>query len=161
MAVPDQERRWLHGQWWNDQRRGRWLDWRTDERRRSDPRRGWHRIQITVPSSQAGDLTRGAYNTTLNCDSHDNFDAITGENADGIDAKLAFGPGNLIRGCRSWNNSWVANAAAARARCPRSADGTVTAESSANQSGSSSRRRCSFQSPPLVIRGASPDRFFR
>ena len=62
-------------------------------------------IQITVSSTQSGDLTRGAYNTILNCDSHDNFDAPTGENADGIDAKLDIGPGNVFRGCRSWNNS--------------------------------------------------------
>ena len=63
-------------------------------------------IQITVPSAQAGDLTRGAFNTILNCDSHDNFDVATGgENADGIDAKLDIGPGNVFRGCRSWNNS--------------------------------------------------------
>jgi hypothetical protein len=62
-------------------------------------------IQITVPSARANDATRGAYNTILNCDSHDNFDAPTGENADGIDAKLAIGPGNVIRGCRAWNNS--------------------------------------------------------
>lgn len=63
-------------------------------------------IQITVPSAQAGDLTRGANNLILNCDSHDNYDAATGgENADGIDAKLDIGPGNIFRGCRSWNNS--------------------------------------------------------
>jgi len=63
-------------------------------------------IQITVPSAQASDLTRGANNTILNCDSHDNYDAATGgENADGIDAKLDIGPGNVFRGCRSWNNS--------------------------------------------------------
>ena len=63
-------------------------------------------IQITVPSAMASDLTRGANNTILNCDSHDNYDAATGgENADGIDAKLDIGPGNVFRGCRSWNNS--------------------------------------------------------
>ena len=63
-------------------------------------------IQITVPSAQASDLTRGANNLILNCDSHDNYDAATGgENADGIDAKLDIGPGNIFRGCRSWNNS--------------------------------------------------------
>ncbi len=63
-------------------------------------------IQITVPSAQATDLTRGANNTILNCDSHDNYDAATGgENADGIDAKLDIGPGNVFRGCRSYNNS--------------------------------------------------------
>jgi hypothetical protein len=63
-------------------------------------------IQITVPSAMASDLTRGANNLILNCDSHDNYDATTGgENADGIDAKLDIGPGNIFRGCRSWNNS--------------------------------------------------------
>jgi hypothetical protein len=63
-------------------------------------------IQITVGSAQASDATRGASNLILNCDSHDNFDVATGgENADGIDAKLNIGPGNIFRGCRSWNNS--------------------------------------------------------
>lgn len=63
-------------------------------------------IQITVPSAMASDASRGANNLILNCDSHDNYDVATGgENADGIDAKLAIGPGNIFRGCRSWNNS--------------------------------------------------------
>ena len=58
-------------------------------------------IQITA--SGAG---TGANNLILNCDAHDNFDTATGgENADGIDAKLNIGPGNIFRGCRSWNNA--------------------------------------------------------
>ena len=58
-------------------------------------------IQITA--SGAG---TGSNNLILNCDAHDNFDAATGgENADGIDAKLNIGPGNVFRGCRSWNNA--------------------------------------------------------
>jgi hypothetical protein len=61
-------------------------------------------IQITVPSSYAGNAAFGADNTISNCDSHHNADA-TGENADGFSAKLAIGAGNVFRGCRSWNNS--------------------------------------------------------
>ena len=58
------------------------------------------------PDREANDTTRGANNLILNCDSHDNYDVATGgENADGIDAKLDIGPGNIFRGCRSWNNS--------------------------------------------------------
>jgi hypothetical protein len=63
-------------------------------------------LQITVPSAQASDATRGANNLILNCDSHDNYDAATGgENADGFAAKLDIGNGTVFRGCRSWNNS--------------------------------------------------------
>jgi pectate disaccharide-lyase len=63
-------------------------------------------LQITVPGALAGDATLGAFNTILNCDSHDNYDAATnGENADGFAAKLDIGNGNVFRGCRSWNNS--------------------------------------------------------
>ncbi len=63
-------------------------------------------LQITVDSSLASDATRGAYNTVLNCDSYENYDSTTGgENADGFAAKLYIGPGNVFRGCRSWNNS--------------------------------------------------------
>jgi hypothetical protein len=63
-------------------------------------------IQITVEAALAADATRGAFNTILNCDSHDNVDTPTmGENADGFAAKLYVGPGNVFRGCRSWNNS--------------------------------------------------------
>jgi Ca2+-binding RTX toxin-like protein len=46
----------------------------------------------------------GSNNLFLNCDSYDNYDALGGgENADGfaIDAGL----GNVLRGCRAWNNS--------------------------------------------------------
>jgi len=45
-------------------------------------------------------------NTILNCDSYENYDTASGgENADGFAAKLELGPGNVFRGCRSWNNS--------------------------------------------------------
>jgi len=48
----------------------------------------------------------GSYNLILNCDSYQNHDPLTnGENADGFAAKLGIGPGNVFRGCRSWNNS--------------------------------------------------------
>jgi hypothetical protein len=63
-------------------------------------------IQITVDSALAGDATRGAFNTILNCDSFGNLDTATGgENADGFAAKLYIGPGNVFRGCRAWNNA--------------------------------------------------------
>lgn len=55
----------------------------------------------------------GGHNLILNCDSHDNFDyklggtsaADFGGNADGFADKQYSGPGNVYRGCRSWNNS--------------------------------------------------------
>jgi Pel9A-like, right handed beta helix region len=48
----------------------------------------------------------GSYNAILNCDSYLNHDPLTnGENADGFAAKLGIGPGNVFKGCRSWNNS--------------------------------------------------------
>lgn len=63
-------------------------------------------IQIHVDSSLAGDATRGAHNTVLNCDSYENYDSTSGgENADGFAAKLYIGTGNVFRGCRAWNNS--------------------------------------------------------
>jgi hypothetical protein len=61
-------------------------------------------LQITA--SVATDPTRGAFNTILNVDSYENFDAASGgENADGFAAKLHIGPGNVFQGCRSWNNA--------------------------------------------------------
>jgi hypothetical protein len=63
-------------------------------------------IQITVDGDLAGDATKGAHNTILNCDSWGNLDVATGgENADGFACKLAIGAGNVFRGCRSWNNA--------------------------------------------------------
>jgi hypothetical protein len=63
-------------------------------------------VQITANSSEAGDPSRAAHNTVINCDSHDNYDeANAGENADGFAAKLYIGPGNVFRGCRAWNNA--------------------------------------------------------
>jgi hypothetical protein len=63
-------------------------------------------VQITANGSEAADASRAAYNTVLNCDSHDNYDeANAGENADGFAAKLYIGPGNVFRGCRAWNNA--------------------------------------------------------
>ncbi len=63
-------------------------------------------IQISADSSDAGDPTRAAHNTIVDCDSHDNYDAANqGENADGFAAKLYIGPGNVFRGCRAWNNA--------------------------------------------------------
>jgi hypothetical protein len=63
-------------------------------------------VQITANGSEAGDATRAAHNTILNCDSYENYDGQNqGENADGFAAKLYIGPGNVFRGCRAWNNS--------------------------------------------------------
>jgi hypothetical protein len=49
-----------------------------------------------------------AYNLVFNCDSYRNYDPTPGnygENADGFAAKFQLGPGNVFRGCRSWENS--------------------------------------------------------
>ncbi len=48
----------------------------------------------------------GSYNYIHNCDAFDNNDPATGgQNADGIDVKLAGGPGNVLRGCRVYDNA--------------------------------------------------------
>jgi len=48
----------------------------------------------------------GSYNYIHNCDAFDNNDPATGgQNADGIDVKLAAGPGNVLRGCRVYDNA--------------------------------------------------------
>ncbi|HUJ70790.1 MAG TPA: right-handed parallel beta-helix repeat-containing protein, partial [Verrucomicrobiae bacterium] len=54
-------------------------------------------LQLSHPASS---------NLVLNCDAYHNCDGPTsGENADGIDAKLAgLGPNNVISGCRAWEN---------------------------------------------------------
>jgi len=63
-------------------------------------------LQITVPESSATNDSLGANNLILNCDSYANLDTATnGENADGFDAKLRIGAGNVFRGCRAWNNA--------------------------------------------------------
>jgi Pel9A-like, right handed beta helix region len=42
----------------------------------------------------------------LNCDSYRNFQVSSGgNNGDGFAAKTGCGPGNVFRGCRSWNNA--------------------------------------------------------
>ena len=47
-----------------------------------------------------------AQNLVLNCDSYRNFDPWTnGESADGFGAWYGVGGGNLLMGCRAWNNS--------------------------------------------------------
>jgi len=46
-----------------------------------------------------------SYNLILNCDSYLNFDPPSGGDADGFSTKWEVGPGNVFRGCRSWNNS--------------------------------------------------------
>jgi hypothetical protein len=63
-------------------------------------------LQITANGTEAGDATRAAHNTIVNCDSYENYDGQNqGENADGFAAKLYIGAGNVFRGCRAWNNS--------------------------------------------------------
>ena len=48
----------------------------------------------------------GNYNYIHNCDAYQNNDPATGgQNADGIDAKLDAGPGNVFRGCRCFDNA--------------------------------------------------------
>src|SRR5262245_41193958 len=48
----------------------------------------------------------GSYNLIVNCESFRNFDPKTkGENADGFAAKHEIGPGNVFRGCRSYQNA--------------------------------------------------------
>ncbi len=48
----------------------------------------------------------GSYNYLHNDDCFSNYDSLTdGGNADGIAVKLYPGPGNVLRGCRCWNNS--------------------------------------------------------
>ena len=53
------------------------------------------------------DLRNGAsHNLLLNCDSYQNFDPETdGENADGFVAACSLGRGNVLIGCRAWNNA--------------------------------------------------------
>ncbi|NUP40246.1 MAG: right-handed parallel beta-helix repeat-containing protein, partial [Streptomyces sp.] len=55
-------------------------------------------------------IQNGGGNLVLNSDSHDNYDPNSssgaGTNADGFGAHIPAGnPGNVFRGCRSWNNS--------------------------------------------------------
>lgn len=52
-------------------------------------------------------LWNGAsHNLLINCDSYQNFDPETdGENADGFVAGRSLGKGNVLIGCRAWNNS--------------------------------------------------------
>ena len=53
----------------------------------------------------ASGSTLASSNLVLNCDSYRNYDPPVGGNADGLTAKFTVGPGNVFRGCRSWNNS--------------------------------------------------------
>jgi Ca2+-binding RTX toxin-like protein len=69
--------------------------------------RSW-RITMAAPPSPKGPASRttarASDNLFLNCDSYANYDVLGGgENADGfaVDA----GAGNVLRGCRAWNNS--------------------------------------------------------
>lgn len=65
--------------------------------------------QTTTYANQLGGtglIDGAAFNLFLNCDSYKNFDAETnGENADGIYVARSVGHGNVVIGCRSWNNA--------------------------------------------------------
>jgi hypothetical protein len=55
-------------------------------------------------------ISSGSNNLVLNVDSHDNYDPYSksgaGQNADGFGVHIgANRPGNVIRGCRAWNNT--------------------------------------------------------
>jgi len=70
--------------------------------------------QIDFSYSGLGSYMTGSCsnNLFLNSDWHDNYDPITGgvsgskyENADGLNFENVTGTGNVIRGCRAWNNA--------------------------------------------------------
>ena len=71
-------------------------------------------------------LEGGAHHVSIvDCDSHDNVDLgpTAGEHADGFGIKYDIGPGVVLRGCRSWNNSddgydlWEAGSPVRLERC--------------------------------------------
>jgi hypothetical protein len=65
-----------------------------------------HESGDTGLNISAGATTLASSNLILNCDSYRNYDiGANGGNADGFTAKFTIGPGNVFRGCRSWNNS--------------------------------------------------------
>jgi hypothetical protein len=58
-------------------------------------------LHLTVSGTGIGPSN----NLILNCDAFRNYDPPIGGNADGFSAKWGIGPGNVFRGCRSYNNS--------------------------------------------------------
>jgi hypothetical protein len=58
-------------------------------------------LHLTVSGTGVGP----SYNLILNCDAYRNYDPPIGGNADGFSAKWTYGPGNVFRGCRAYNNS--------------------------------------------------------
>lgn len=63
-------------------------------------------LQIGMAKSDTNPGNIASHNLILNCDSHHNFDSRnSGKNADGFACKLHAGPGNIFKGCRSWENS--------------------------------------------------------
>jgi pectate disaccharide-lyase len=63
-------------------------------------------LQMGLGDSDADIATRVFSNQIINCDSYLNYDPRHGGgNADGFCCKLHPGPGNVFRGCRSWENS--------------------------------------------------------
>lgn len=71
--------------------------------------RGDHNIveQLHVHDNEAPGIfiTSGADNLVLNSDSHHNYDPLEdGDNADGFGCHST-GQGNVLRGCRAWDNS--------------------------------------------------------
>ncbi|MEN8204255.1 MAG: right-handed parallel beta-helix repeat-containing protein [Bacteroidota bacterium] len=73
-----------------------------------DENSGWNRLeQLNVHHNHgAGIVIHGPHNLLLNSDSHHNVDIVhQGENADGIACSHPYAVDNVIRGCRSWQNS--------------------------------------------------------
>src|SRR5688500_14837829 len=71
--------------------------------------RGDHNVieHLNVHDNEAPGIfiTSGADNLILNCDSHHNYDPLEdGGNADGFGCHST-GQGNVLRGCRAWENS--------------------------------------------------------
>ena len=63
-------------------------------------------LQIGLGDSDADLASRVYSNQVINCDSYLNYDPrASGGNADGFCCKLHPGPGNVFKGCRSWENS--------------------------------------------------------
>jgi len=58
-------------------------------------------LHLTVSGSGVGPSN----NLILNCDAYRNYDPPVGGDADGFSAKWTFGPNNVFRGCRAYNNS--------------------------------------------------------
>jgi ankyrin repeat protein len=65
--------------------------------------------ETTASANQIGGISnidKAAFNLIVNCDAYKNFSAeMDGGDADGFSMYYGVGEGNVIVGCRSWNNS--------------------------------------------------------